>query len=78
MAMVAVAPSGEEDGVERSALSGGIDLTSWYAIGVAACVQGFIDTHPWSSGLLRLTSGRASGVFQGDETDRSWRTACRV
>jgi hypothetical protein len=35
---------GEEDGAERSALSGGIDLTSWYAIRAAACAQGFIET----------------------------------
>lgn len=27
---------GEEDGAEKSALSGGIDLTSWYAILAAA------------------------------------------
>jgi hypothetical protein len=30
---------GEEYGAERSALSGGIDLTSWYAIKSAATVE---------------------------------------
>lgn len=34
---------GEEDGAQRTALSGGIALTSWYAIlaaGIAACQPG--------------------------------------
>lgn len=31
---------GEEDGAERTALSHGIDLTSWYAIRAAAIASG--------------------------------------
>lgn len=48
---------GEEDGAERSALSGGIDLTSWYAIRAAACAQGFIETAEKAAAFEALRGG---------------------
>jgi hypothetical protein len=52
---------GEEDGAERSALSGGIDLTSWYAIRAAACADGFTDAAEKTAILGALQGVKPAG-----------------
>lgn len=49
---------GEEDGAEKSALSGGIDLTSWHAIRAAAVAAGTLKRYVYR---WRGVDGRGNG-----------------